>query len=41
MSDLQSDIVFLDASALVKRYIEEDGSELVISAMKEAEALSM
>ena len=26
-------MLFLDASALVKRYVEEDGSELVIEAM--------
>jgi predicted nucleic acid-binding protein len=34
-------VLYLDASALVKRYIEEDGTELVISAMKEAAAWSI
>jgi uncharacterized protein len=29
-------VLYLDASALVKRYVEEDGSELVRSAMAEA-----
>ncbi len=31
-------ILYLDASALVKRYVEEDGSGLVISAMRDAGA---
>jgi predicted nucleic acid-binding protein len=34
-------VLYLDASALVKRYIEEDGTELVISAMEKAAAWSM
>lgn len=34
-------MLYLDASALVKRYVEEDGSELVISTMGEARAWSM
>jgi predicted nucleic acid-binding protein len=33
--------LYLDASALVKRYVEEQGSDLVISAMQEAEAWSI
>jgi uncharacterized protein len=33
--------LYLDASALVKRYIEEDGSELVLAAMAEARAWSI
>jgi len=28
-------MLYLDASALVKRYIEEEGSELVLSGMEE------
>jgi hypothetical protein len=34
-------MLYLDASALVKRYVKEDGSELVISAMEDARAWSM
>lgn len=34
-------MLYLDASALVKRYVEEEGSELVLSAMDDAEAWSM
>ncbi len=34
-------MLYLDASALVKRYVEEEGSELVLSAMEDAEAWSM
>lgn len=34
-------MLYLDASALVKRYIEEDGSELVVNAMAAASAWSM
>lgn len=34
-------MLYLDASALVKRYIEEEGSELVLSAMEGARAWSM
>lgn len=34
-------MLYLDASALVKRYVEEDGSELVISTMEDARAWSM
>jgi len=34
-------MLYLDASALVKRYVGEDGSELVISAMEDARAWSM
>jgi hypothetical protein len=30
--------LYLDASALVKRYVAEEGSDLVISSMQEAEA---
>ena len=31
-------MLYLDASALVKRYVEEDGTELVLSAMRDAPA---
>jgi hypothetical protein len=34
-------MLYLDASALVKRYVEEVGSELVLSRMEEAHAWSM
>jgi uncharacterized protein len=34
-------MLYLDASALVKRYVKEDGSELLIQAMAEASAWSM
>jgi hypothetical protein len=34
-------MLYLDASALVKRYVEEDGSELVISTMEDARGWSM
>jgi len=34
-------MLYLDASALVKRYIEEDGSELVASEMAAADGWSM
>ncbi|MEX0972979.1 MAG: type II toxin-antitoxin system VapC family toxin [Solirubrobacterales bacterium] len=34
-------MLYLDASALVKRYVEEDGSEAVISSMEEAREWSM
>jgi predicted nucleic acid-binding protein len=34
-------MLYLDASALVKRYVEEEGSELVLSAMEDAEAWAM
>lgn len=34
-------MLYLDASALVKRYIEEDGSAAVVEAMDGARALSM
>lgn len=34
-------MLYLDASALVKRYVEEEGSDLVLSAMEEARAWSM
>lgn len=34
-------MLYLDTSALVKRYIEEDGTELVISAMDDAPAWAM
>jgi predicted nucleic acid-binding protein len=34
-------MLYLDASALVKRYVEEEGSELVLSAMDDADAWSM
>ncbi|MEX2448102.1 MAG: PIN domain-containing protein [Solirubrobacterales bacterium] len=34
-------MLYLDASALVKRYVEEDGSELVVSTMEDARAWSM
>jgi predicted nucleic acid-binding protein len=34
-------MLYLDASALVKRYVEEEGSELVLSGMEEARAWSM
>lgn len=33
-------MLYLDASALVKRYVEEDGSEVVEKAMDGADALS-
>lgn len=31
-------MLYLDASALVKRYVEEEGSELVLRAMDDADA---
>lgn len=34
-------MLYLDASALVKRYVEEEGSDLVLRAMDEATAWSM
>jgi predicted nucleic acid-binding protein len=34
-------MLYLDASALVKRYVEEEGSELVLSTMEDADAWSM
>lgn len=34
-------MLYLDASALVKRYVKEDGSDLLIAAMAEASAWSM
>lgn len=34
-------MLYLDASALVKRYVEEEGSELVVRAMDAANAWSM
>jgi predicted nucleic acid-binding protein len=34
-------MLYLDASALVKRYVAEDGSELVLAEMEEARAWSM
>lgn len=34
-------MLYLDASALVKRYVEEEGSEMVLSAMETAHAWSM
>jgi predicted nucleic acid-binding protein len=34
-------MLYLDVSALVKRYVEEEGSELVLSAMEDADAWSM
>ena len=34
-------MLYLDASALVKRYVTEDGSDDVLEAMGEASALSM
>lgn len=34
-------MLYLDASALVKRYVEEDGSDLVIAAMDDAQGWSM
>jgi predicted nucleic acid-binding protein len=34
-------MLYLDASALVKRYLAEDGSEAVLDAMEGARALSM
>lgn len=34
-------MLYLDASALVKRYVEEEGSELVLSTMEGADAWSM
>ncbi|MBW8059052.1 MAG: type II toxin-antitoxin system VapC family toxin [Solirubrobacterales bacterium] len=34
-------MLYLDASALVKRYVEEEGSELVLSGMEDARAWSM
>ncbi len=33
-------ILYLDASALVKRYIKEDGSDQVMEAMKQADMVS-
>lgn len=33
-------MLYLDASALVKRYVEEEGSDLVLSAMEDADAWS-
>ena len=34
-------MLYLDASALVKRYVEEEGSELVVRAMDAANAWAM
>ena len=34
-------MLYLDASALVKRYVEEDGSEELLGAMEDATAWSM
>lgn len=34
-------MLYLDASALVKRYVEEKDSELMLSAMEDADAWSM
>lgn len=34
-------MLYLDASALVKRYIEEDGSDLVLTAMEQEAAWAM
>jgi predicted nucleic acid-binding protein len=34
-------MLYLDASALVKRYVEEEGSEVVLEAMDDADAWSM
>jgi hypothetical protein len=34
-------MLYLDASALVKRYVAEEGSESVLSAMEDARAWSM
>lgn len=34
-------MLYLDASALVKRYIKEDGTELVLQAMQDARAWAM
>lgn len=34
-------MLYLDASALVKRYVEEEGSELVLRAMDDADTWSM
>ncbi len=34
-------MLYLDASALVKRYVEEDGSELLLGAMDAAEGWSI
>lgn len=34
-------MLYLDASALVKRYVKEEGSESVLSGMEEARAWSM
>jgi predicted nucleic acid-binding protein len=34
-------MLYLDASALVKRYVDEEGSDLVVSAMEDARAWSM
>jgi predicted nucleic acid-binding protein len=34
-------MLYLDASALVKRYVAEDGSDAVLDAMNDASALSM
>lgn len=34
-------MLYLDASALVKRYVEEEGSDLVLAAMRNAQAWAM
>lgn len=34
-------MLYLDASALVKRYVKEEGSKTVLAAMKDAHAWSM
>lgn len=34
-------MLYLDASALVKRYVEEEGSDAVLDAMEDANAWSM
>ncbi|MGA8744821.1 MAG: type II toxin-antitoxin system VapC family toxin [Solirubrobacterales bacterium] len=34
-------MLYLDASALVKRYVAEEGSDLVLSAMQEPQAWAM
>ena len=34
-------MLYLDASALVKRYVQEEGSDLVLSAMQDAQAWAM
>lgn len=34
-------MLYLDASALVKRYVKEEGSDLLLQAMEEASAWSM